>query len=199
MRTSAPKKANTANNVMWLAASPVVLLLFGVFLGGCSPQSNSPQERSTHRRTLPEDRTAALARDNNCAILPREIRKSVGTNTVYSIDVQRVLSTNKRLTATCYLIDLVQAGEHAHAVFEIGELELGAWSGTCVVRLECATNFVPTLASDLTVPDWAVAFEVTSNRHDLQFTKGPGDDDVVKVWSVLTIEGKLLGLQDASH
>ena len=164
-------------------------------MAGCSPQSNSPQEKSTR---LPEERTVALARDYNCAILPQEIRKSVGTNHVYSIHVQHVLNTNKRLTAVCDLIDLVQAGEHPQAIFQIDDLELGPWSGTCVARLQCPTNLIPTLTSDVILSEWAVAFEVTSNRHELQFSKGQQDDDSVEASSVLTIEGRLVGLQKGS-
>jgi hypothetical protein len=172
--------------------------LFAVLSSGCSPQSNPPQATNTRHHALPEERTMALARDNNCAVLPQEIRKSVGTNPVYSIDVQRVLDNNKRLAAICYLIDLAQVSEHPQAVFEVEDLELGAWSGTCVARLECPTNFLPTLASEEILSEWAVAFEVTKNRHALHFSKGPGDNDSVEMWSVLTIEGKLVGLQKGS-
>ncbi len=117
---------------------------------------------------------------------------------MYSIDVQRILNTNKRLTAICFLIDLVQAGEHPQAIFQIDDLELGTWSGTCVARLECPTNFIPALTSDVILSEWAIAFEVTSNRHDLQFSKGAKDSDFLEVSSVLTIEGKLVGLRKGS-
>ena len=134
-----PEKTGRTSNFTWRAAFRAALL-FAVLSCGCSQQSNLPQETNTRRHALPEDRTLALARDNNCAVLPQEIRKSVGTNPVYSIDVQRVLDSNKRLTAICYLMDLAQVGEHSQAVFEVEDLELGAWSGTCVARLECPTT-----------------------------------------------------------
>jgi hypothetical protein len=170
------------------------LLLLVVLIDGCSPESSAPQE-DARRHLLPEERTVALARENGCAVLSAELRKSVGTNPVYSIDVQRVLNANKRVTAICYLTDLVQRDEHAQAIFQIDDLELGAWSGTCVARLECSTNFVATLASEEILSEWGVAFEVTSNRHGLHFSKGATEDDSAEAWSVLTVEGKLLGLQ----
>jgi hypothetical protein len=168
-----------------------------VVFASCSPQSAEPQKSTTRPDKQPQDWTSALARQNNCALLAEQVSKSVGSNSVYSIDVQRVLKTNTRVTTTCYLIDLVQLGERAQAVFQIDDLEPSAWSGTCVVRLDCPTNFISILASEQIFCLWAVAFETTSSHHDLRFSKGSTDDDFVTPWSVLTIEGKLLGLHKA--
>ena len=193
-----PEKPGKPSYFTWFAASYAVLFLFLLPFGGCSPQSNRPPKESTRRDVLPEDRTFALARDNDCAVLSEQITKLVGTNPVYSIDIQRVLATNKRIAATCYLIDLIQTREHPQAIFQIDDLELGAWYGTCVARLECPTNLIPTLASEQILSEWAVAFELTSNGHDLQFSKGSNDNPYMKIWGVLTIEGKLLGVRKGS-
>ncbi|MSU59426.1 MAG: hypothetical protein EXS35_14855 [Pedosphaera sp.] len=180
---------------MRFAAFHAVLVLMAFFVG-CSPQSNESHETSSQRNASPEEQTVALARGYNCAVFGQEIEKSVGTNRVYSIDVQRVLGTNKQIAATCYLRDLVQSGEQAVAIFDVEPLEtLVLWSGKCVAELECPTNLIPAVVAGGTHLPWAVAFEIRNSRHELQFSKGVNGDDSAKVWSVVIIEGKLLDLK----
>jgi hypothetical protein len=195
MHVPTQRNGNSGNSGTRFAVSYGVFVLIAV-LGGCSPQSNESHETSSLRHASPEEQTVALARQYDCAVFGQEIDKSVGTNGVYSIDVQRVLRTNKRLAANCCLIDLVESGEQAEAIFDIEPFDtLILWSGKCVAKLECTTNLMPALVAGDTGSTWTVAFEIRNSRHGLQSSKGVKDDDSGEVWSVLVIEGKLLGLR----
>src|SRR5438128_5000304 len=132
---------------MHIAASITALLLVWI-CSGCSPDSGDGQSKKAKNHQVAEDPTAALARKYGCSMLGAELQKMVGTNPVYSLDVQRFLATNKRFVALCTLVDLVQSGQRVEAVFDVQDIEIVSLSGQCLLRLDCPTNFVPVLASE---------------------------------------------------
>jgi hypothetical protein len=160
-------------------------------VSGCSHS----QPDDIHHLKKTESPAVALARQHECVVLGEELKKAIGTNTVFSFHIQQVLRNNTRFAASASLMDLVQSGEHTEAVFEISIFDLALWmSGTCVAKLECPTNLIPVLASNHT-GYVCIAFESSQNRHALHFTTHPsGDDDHVVLSSLITVEGRLIAV-----
>ena len=180
-----------------LLTSAVLVLCVPIFLcDGCSRQSEKPEPKNTQLQATPEDPTAALARQHNLPLLSEELQKSVGTNTLYSIDIQRVLAGNMRIVASGTLHDIVQSGERIQAVFRIDNMDLLFWEGTCVATLDCPTNFISRLRSEAVLPRCAVAFEVAGNHHKSKFSRIVLNEDAfAKPWSVIALDGKLIDFE----
>lgn len=178
----------------------VIAFLISIgFFAGCSRKAREAQSNIGQPKNLLEKRTAALARDFNCPLLVDAIRKSVGTNSVFSFHVQRVLNNNAKVAATGILKDLVQSGERIEAVFEINSLrEELLWDGKCVAKLECPTNYLSTLMSKdmFFESEWGLVFDLSENHHDLKFSKGSGEDHSVESYIVITITGKLTAIEE---
>ena len=177
-------------------STTLVLSVLGLLCAGCSSESEKPKPENTLVVAPREDRTAALAQQYNFSLLSKELKRTVGTNTAYSIDIQRVFAGNKRVVATGTLRDIVQSGEQLQAIFEIETLDLLPWEGTCIAILDCPTNIITRLCSEEVLPTCAVAFEVTGNHHALKFSSVVvNEHEFTKPWSVITVEGKLFGFE----
>jgi hypothetical protein len=183
MKTSRAR-GNLGNATVILGALALWAL---ILLFGCSRKSERNQPNAVSKQKAPDE---ALAVRYECPILQSQLDKSNGSNTAYSLQIQRVLGSNRRLVAEGSLLDVAERGGHAEAVFELIS-SMGS-DNMCIARLQCPTNLISTLTTEVPPAWWTFVFDVGENHQELRFSKGSGMDDSPTVFSVLTIEGKLI-------
>jgi len=103
-----PKPAYLTDMKCPATRSTMFLWMF-LAICGCSRESEETRAKSAQPQATTEDRTDALVRQYNFPLLSKELQKAVGTNTVYSIDIQRVLAGNRGIVASGTLHDIVEA------------------------------------------------------------------------------------------
>ena len=163
------------------------------FCSNCSRQPNQGQASSAPPKKALDERIAALANQSECPVLGEEIHRMLGTNSQFAIHLQRVLNNNKRLAATGPLLDVVETGGKVEAIFEISEWQIDTM---CIARLECPTNLIPKLTSIAPNDLWGFVFEVRETQQSLNFSNSSKDEAVSHVRIVLTIEGRLIAVEE---
>ena len=167
-----------------LASCVILLFLFG----GCSREDSS---KTGPYKGIPQ--AATFARANNCVLLAEAVRREIGTNQPFSIDLQRALTQNKRVGTEAVLNDIVENGEQIESVFEVQQ----GWEAKCVLRLKCSGHLVSKLRAGGRDRMWLIAFEVENTRPLLRagadLRAGPDEEDGKNgsVTSGVLAEGKL--------
>jgi hypothetical protein len=165
-----------------------VLCVILVAAFGCSKENKKPQPKSLSPTAV---QIAEFARRNNCVVLEDVVDNLGLTNHIFSYDIQTALASNPRLVASGYLTDVVRAGDHIQAIFEV----FGIWEPDCVLTLDCPTNTLASLRHgklDLLY----FAFEPTKNKSELIWRRSePADESEVPV-SRLIVQGKLISFAE---
>jgi hypothetical protein len=181
--TLSDARGKIGKTIVVLSVASICALI--VLFGFSSKSENHHLKVDSHQNALDE----ALARQYDCPILQAQVDKATGNRTAYTIHIQRVLGSNKRLVAEGALLDVVESNGQAEAVFEL-VLPI-ATEQCCITRLKCPTNLISTLTADVPSTWWTFVFDVGENQQDLRFSKA-SEDDTPTAYSVLTIEGKLI-------
>jgi hypothetical protein len=158
----------------------VAVLFLLLALAGCSRQTLAkPRDPGAKQN----DSKTSLAERYGCPVL--EYPKSACP---YSIQIQQMLATNKRFVAEGWLLDVAESHGSVEAVFDLPIL--AAEGNKCIARLECPTNLIAVLTSDVPMEGWCFVFDAGENSHDLIPSKD--NDEPSSVESLLTIKGRLI-------
>lgn len=152
---------------------------------GCSKQPDNKDQQTTNTY---QDPVSTLAKQYGCPILNDEVAKVAGSNSLFSIHIQRALKSSSRFASDASLCDLVQEKDRVEAIFEIEHED----KMECVAKLECPTNLIPSFNSQAS--EWAIVFEPTENHYTVNISQLVDGDDTTVV-SGLIVEGKLIALE----